>query len=83
MNRKLIGLAAGAMLLAGCLLGCTIPLSNGGEVGFKQSTTWSFYHTTVDTKAKSEAAVEFPAVEDLIKSKAEDKPEPVVDGGGG
>ena len=76
MNRKWILLAAVAMLLAGCLLGCHVPLSNGGEIGFKQSTTWSFYSTTVDTKAKSDAGVEFHALEDWLKSKAEEKPEP-------
>lgn len=36
----------------GCLLpGCQILLTDDGEVGFKQSTSWGFYHTAKKTDA--------------------------------
>jgi len=28
------------------LTGCVVELHGNGEVGFKQATTWSFYHAT-------------------------------------
>lgn len=41
----------GGMALS--LAGCKIILTDDGEVGFKQSTSWGFYHTAKETKATS------------------------------
>lgn len=34
------------------LPGCMVTLEGTGEFGFKQSTTWSVYHTTKDSNEK-------------------------------
>ena len=51
-REKLFIPVLGLLLLCGCLLpGCKIILTDDGEVGFKQSTSWSIYHTAKATKA--------------------------------
>ncbi len=67
--------------------GCTFTLKDNGEIGFKQATSWSFYHTTSETKSTASSNLEAPSVEEwLFKDKTETPPspkEPAVEPDGG
>lgn len=55
MKRLTIGLAA--LLLAGCLQGCTIDLANQGEVGFRYGTEITFFHRAAKTSDEHAVSV--------------------------
>lgn len=65
MNRKEIkpvralGIASLLALVAGCLVeaGCTTTLQNTGDVGFKYSTEFAFFHRAAKTSGSGEADV--------------------------
>lgn len=62
-----LGCAAGALPFLG---GCKMKLLNEGDMGFRQSTSWSLYHRAIEGKEKVESAAELdvePAVDLLIK----------------
>ncbi len=67
-------IAAGILLLTS---GCHIVTLNDGEVGFKQTTSWSFYHVAKQTGSiPSDSGVEFQAFEDWLRSKVKKPVEP-------
>jgi hypothetical protein len=84
---KMIGLLLPLLLFGGCLgTGCTVRLLNQGEVGFAISTEWKLIHRAAQTAPQpSESGVDFPALEDWIRSKpsetviTDDAPTPVPD----
>lgn len=61
------------MFLLSNLLGCIIRLKDNGEVGFKLSQEFAFYHEVSETKAQSEAELDAkPAVDYIIDLRADD-----------
>ncbi len=62
----------GTLLLAGCLTltaGCKIILGDDGEIGFKQSTSWGFYHTAKKTEATSTSELQPMSLEAWFKNE--------------
>jgi len=60
--------------LLGLIGGCVIDLHGNGEVGFKQATSWGFYHTTQIEDEKQHATSEIksqPLLDYIAKDKAE------------
>lgn len=57
-----------ALAMGGCLMGCSILLDGNGEFGFKQSTSWGFYHETEknDADDNSKAELEAQAILDYV-----------------
>ena len=53
--------------LGGCLAGCTFTTRNDSEFGFRQSTSWGFYHETKTTAPEATSRTEFPSLESWIK----------------
>lgn len=57
--------------------GCTFTLKDQGEIGFRQSTSWSFYHQANESKATASSNLEAPSVEEwLFKDNAVTPPSP-------
>ena len=61
------------MFLLSNLLGCVIRLKDNGEVGFKISNEFSFYHEVAETKAESMSELDAkPLVDHIINLRADD-----------
>ena len=61
------------MFLLSNLLGCIIKLKEKGEVGFKLSQEFAFYHETSKTQSDSEAELDAkPAVDYIIDLRSND-----------
>jgi hypothetical protein len=55
------------LLVSGCLTGCTSTLKNAGDVGFRYSTEFAFFHRAAKTSGGDQDNVaqtntEFPAL---------------------
>lgn len=62
-------------VLVTIVAGCTFTLKDNGEIGFKQSTEWAFYHQTSETKSTASSNLEAPSVEEwLFKGKDTETP---------
>ena len=82
MTRRLYAVFA---VFAACvamvtLTGCLVDLANDGEAGFKQCSTWSFYHTAKKTDATSTAELRSQPLEEWIKSRDEGAAEVAMPG---
>ena len=64
------------VMLAVAVGGCTITTANDGEVGFRQCTSWGFYHTAKDTKSEASINTDVPSLEEWIKAQPEEPEEP-------
>ena len=61
------------MFLLSNLLGCVIRLKEKGEVGFKISNTFAFFHETSKTQSNSEAETDVkPAIDHIIDFRSND-----------
>lgn len=65
--------AATVALFGGCFaVGCRIDLRNNGSVGFRQSTSWEFFHTTSGSNPDgASAASSSQPLEDYLKGPRE------------
>ncbi len=55
------------ILPIGCLsVGCVAGLTNAGEIGFKQSTSWGFYHRAEATEGESRAELDLQPIIDYV-----------------
>ena len=73
MKRLVTGTMFG-IFFSGCLpLGCSVNLLGTGEVGVKQTSTWSFFHRSeqeaVETQAS--AGIESPSLVDWVIGRDE------------
>lgn len=68
VNEMLVKWMSGVVLslLAGTCSGCTMTLADKGEFGFKQSTSWGFYHEATATEAKATSKLEAPTIIDWL-----------------
>ena len=78
---------AGMLLIVMSCSGCIYTLRGDGEMGFKQESTWSFYHgTDLDQEGEKKSIMEmrgsgFDWLMDIFTPA--DAPEEVVDNGTG
>ena len=67
-------LALGWVIVAA--MGCTFTLKDQGEIGFKQSTEWAFYHTASETHSTASSNLEAPSVEEWLFKDKDSVPPP-------
>ena len=57
------------------LAGCTVTLTDDGALGFRQTTSWEFFHRATTTNSDSSSCLDVPSLEEWFKAQQTPEPE--------